>query len=118
LLVKTKTVLLELIKTAPFLQNYVLVGGSALALHLCHRQSEDLDFFTYADSFQRQDILHYLKHFKHTEVLNDNTDQLDLLIDGYTMAHQKKIRIIARAEVGIVARRIGAFAGVKDAITT
>ncbi|MFZ1342105.1 nucleotidyl transferase AbiEii/AbiGii toxin family protein [Thiothrix eikelboomii] len=82
LLVKTKTVLLELIKTAPFLQNYVLVGGSALALHLCHRQSEDLDFFTYADSFQKQDILHYLKHFKHTEVLNDNTDQLDLLIDG------------------------------------
>lgn len=82
LLVNTKAVLLELIKTAPFLQDYVLVGGSALALHLCHRQSEDLDFFTYADRFQKHEILHYLKHFKQTEVLNDNTDQLDLLIDG------------------------------------
>lgn len=41
---------------------------------------------------------------------------LDLLIDGYTMAHQKKIRIIARAEVGIVARRVGAFAAIKDAL--
>ncbi len=82
LLVKTKAVLLELIKTAPFLQDYVLVGGSALALHLCHRQSEDLDFFTYADNFHKQDILRYLQHFKQTEVLNDNADQLDLLVDG------------------------------------
>lgn len=82
LLVKTKAVLLELIKTAPFLQDYVLVGGSALALHLCHRQSEDLDFFTYADNFQKQDILRCLKHFKQVEVLNDNADQLDLLVEG------------------------------------
>lgn len=82
LLVKTKAVLLGLIKTAPFLQDYVLVGGSALALHLCHRQSEDLDFFTYTDNFQKQDILRYLKYFKQTEVLNDNADQLDLLVDG------------------------------------
>ncbi len=46
LLTNTRTALLELIQTAPFLQNFVLVGGSALALHLNHRQSEDLDFFT------------------------------------------------------------------------
>jgi hypothetical protein len=43
---------------------------------------------------------------------------LDLMIDGYTLAKDAKIRIIARAEVGIVARRIGAFAAVKDALTT
>ena len=42
---------------------------------------------------------------------------LDLLIDGFTLAKDGKIRIIARAEVGIVARRIGAFAVVKDALT-
>lgn len=82
LLVKTKAVLLELLKTAPFLQDYVLVGGSALALHLCHRQSEDLDFFTYADNFHKPDILRCLKHFKQAEVLNDNADQLDLLVEG------------------------------------
>ncbi len=82
LLVKTKAVLLELIRTAPFLRDYVLVGGSALALHLCHRQSEDLDFFTYADNFHKQDILRCLKQFQQAEVLNDNADQLDLLLDG------------------------------------
>ena len=27
-----------------FMQKYTLVGGTALALHLGHRQSEDLDF--------------------------------------------------------------------------
>lgn len=43
---------------------------------------------------------------------------LDLMIDGYTLAKDAKIRIVARAEVGIVARRIGAFAAVKDALTT
>lgn len=82
LLVKTKAVLLELIRTAPFLRDYVLVGGSALALHLCHRQSEDLGFFTFADNFHKKDILHCLKQFQQAEVLNDNADQLDLLLDG------------------------------------
>lgn len=43
---------------------------------------------------------------------------LDLIIDGYTLAKSAKIRIVARAEVGIAARRIGAFAVVKDALTT
>ena len=77
----TKKVLLELVGTAPFLRNFVLVGGSALALHLCHRQSEDLDFFTYEDYFDKQEILRYLKGFQKMEVLNDNSDQLDLLLE-------------------------------------
>jgi len=82
LLASTKKVLFELADTAPFLRDYVLVGGSALALHLCHRQSEDLDFFTYEDCFDKQEILRYLKRFQQMEVLNDNADQLDLLLDG------------------------------------
>lgn len=43
---------------------------------------------------------------------------IDLLIDGHTMAKDGKIRIVARAELGIVARRVGAFVAVKDALTT
>ena len=46
LLDDTQDLLRTLIDTAPFLKNYVLVGDSALALHLCHRKSEDLGFFT------------------------------------------------------------------------
>ena len=40
-----------------FLENFVLVGGSALALRLEHRQSEDLDFFTHKDWFDKSRIL-------------------------------------------------------------
>lgn len=82
LLDNTRAVLTTLSQTAPFLSNYCLVGGSALALYLCHRKSEDLDFFTYADSFDRQEILSYIERFGYYEVLNDNQDQLDLLLDG------------------------------------
>ncbi|MEI6066078.1 MAG: nucleotidyl transferase AbiEii/AbiGii toxin family protein [Methylococcaceae bacterium] len=78
----TKSVLLELIDTAPFLHKYVFVGGSALTLYLCHRQSEDIDFFTYADNFDRLEILKYIKRFEHKEILNDNGNQLDLLLCG------------------------------------
>jgi len=45
LLDKTGKVLHRLVETAPFLSNYAFVGGSAVALHLRHRLSEDLDFF-------------------------------------------------------------------------
>ena len=82
LLATTKSVLLELIDTAPFLHKYVFVGGSALTLYLCHRQSEDIDFFTYADNFDRLEILKYIKRFEHKEILNDNGNQLDLLLCG------------------------------------
>ncbi len=82
LLDSTRQVLNELIDTAPFLSNYCLVGGSALSLYLCHRKSEDLDFFTYGDTFDRQEIINYMRRFEHHEVLNDNNDQLDLLLDG------------------------------------
>lgn len=39
---------------------------------------------------------------------------VDLLIDDVTMAKDGLVRIVARAEVGIVPRRIGAFSAYKD----
>ena len=65
-----------------FLDKYVLVGGSALALHLCHRKSEDLDFFTYEDSFDKKEIYEFLKHFGQKVILNETNEQIDLLLDG------------------------------------
>jgi len=82
LLDKTRSVLNELVDTAPFLSDYSLVGGSALALYLHHRKSEDLDFFTFSDSFSRKAILDYVTRFDQYVVLNDNSDQLDLLLNG------------------------------------
>ena len=37
---------LELLSSAGILQDFYLAGGTALALHLGHRLSEDLDFFS------------------------------------------------------------------------
>ncbi len=82
LLDDTRELLLSLIDTASFLKNYVLVGGSALALHLCHRKSEDLDFFTYADAFNKDEIFAYLERFKNKEIINQSNDQVDVLING------------------------------------
>ncbi len=82
LLPKTKTLLLKMIEDCAFLEKYVLVGGSALTLHLCHRKSEDLDFFTYEDSFDKKEIFEYLKDFQNKEILNQTDEQIDLLIDG------------------------------------
>lgn len=61
---------------------YVLVGGSALTLHLCHRKSEDLDFFSYGDDFDLTEILAYIDGFQQKEIINQSEEQLDLLING------------------------------------
>ena len=82
LLPKTKTLLLEMIESCIFLDKYVLVGGSALTLHLCHRKSEDLDFFTFEDSLDFKEILEYIKRFDKKEILNQTNEQIDLLLDG------------------------------------
>ena len=83
LLPDTRKLLSEFIANAAFLEKYVLVGGTALSLHLCHRKSEDLDFFTYSDSFEKKEILDYINNrFEHIEIINQTNDQIDLLING------------------------------------
>lgn len=82
LLDSSRTVLDQLVISAPFLKGYTLVGGSALSLYFCHRKSEDLDFFTWEDSFNRDEILHLAGMFDPYEVINDNKDQLDLMLNG------------------------------------
>lgn len=66
LLPKTQELLVELIATVPFLSHFTFVGGSALALRLCHRKSEDLDFFTYRSGyFNKAQIRKYIARFEH-----------------------------------------------------
>jgi HK97 family phage major capsid protein len=42
---------------------------------------------------------------------------IDLLVDSYTYSTQGKVRLIARAEVGVAVRNIGAFSAYKDILT-
>ena len=48
----------------------------------CHRKSEDLDFFTYEDNFDKQKIFTYIQSFKNKEILNQTDEQVDVLLDG------------------------------------
>ncbi len=82
LLGKTKNVFQKITQN-DYMKNFVLVGGSALALHLCHRQSEDLDFFTYSDSFNfsLNEINKITKNFQ-KEIVNISDEQMDIFLDG------------------------------------
>lgn len=67
------------------LQNFTLVGGSALSIHLKHRISEDIDFFTWFDSLDAAGTDALLKSIskKHSiKILNTYKDGLDILIDN------------------------------------
>ena len=82
LLPDTEALLLKMIDGCDFLEKYVLVGGSALSMHLCHRKSEDLDFFTYDDSFDKQKIFAYIHTFEKKEIVHQTEEQIDVLLDG------------------------------------
>ena len=77
----TRNLLYQFTESAPFLSEYSLVGGSALALYLGHRKSEDLDFFTFSKTFNKQAIIAYCRAFDSLKILNESDEQLDLLIE-------------------------------------
>lgn len=85
LLPKTEALLLKMVEKCYFLEKYVLVGGSALALYVCHRKSEDLDFFTYDNSFDKKEIFDYIQGFENKEILHQSDEQIDVLLDGVKM---------------------------------
>lgn len=103
LLPKTKQILFEMVESAGFLKDYVLVGGSALSLHLCHRKSEDLDFFTFSDCFDKGAMFQYIRRFKNKEILNENNERIDMLLDGV------KVTFFNAAWPFLKPRQIGAF---------
>lgn len=65
----TKTIL-EKIKNISELQDFYLTGGTALALQLGHRESEDLDFFSKQEfnPEQLQQKLSSINHLENVEV--------------------------------------------------
>jgi len=53
---KNTRTILAILKDIKIIQKAYMAGGSALALHLCHRLSYDLDFFT-QEEFNEQELL-------------------------------------------------------------
>ena len=75
----------------PELENFYLVGGTALALQFGHRKSEDLDFFTNG-TFDIAEVKHaLLKHYPFLELLRDKPHGISFLmtLGGDQHEHRK-----------------------------
>jgi len=67
------------------LKNFTLVGGSALSIHLQHRISEDMDFFTWfekLDDAGTDSILKQISKSNPVKILNTYSDGMDALINN------------------------------------
>ena len=68
-----------------FIQNFTLVGGSGLSYYLNHRLSEDLDFFSWDSSLNKNEIDKFLRSINENHnltILNQSPSEIDLLIDN------------------------------------
>lgn len=69
-----------------FSDNFGLVGGTAIALHLGHRESIDFDLFSF-DEFVNQKIRRKIsRKTKIDTIVRDETGQYTLMIDGVRFA--------------------------------
>lgn len=82
LLPRAREVLTKL-SNLSFMQSYVWVGGSALAVYLEHRLSEDLDFFTNSKELDKGVILNNIRSLKGFEciVMSESMTQIDIVIN-------------------------------------
>jgi predicted nucleotidyltransferase component of viral defense system len=83
LLPETATVL-QKISEAAFIENFTFVGGSALAIHLGHRLSEDIDLFTWHNTINPLEIHSELEKLGFESIRTNNLTavQADFVIDG------------------------------------
>lgn len=72
---------LEKIGKQAFIQDFYLVGGTALALHLGHRESIDLDFFS-AKDFSLDKLKKEISALGEYHLVNEEDGTLDGVLDG------------------------------------
>lgn len=71
---------LEKISRQPFIRDFYLVGGTALALHIGHRESIDLDFFS-ADDFSLEKLKKDVSALGEYRLTNEEDGTLDGMLD-------------------------------------
>jgi predicted nucleotidyltransferase component of viral defense system len=74
--------ILKKLSALPVLSEFQLVGGTALALQIGHRQSIDLDFFTPNIDFDENKILRVLQNMGKTVVLSTDKNWLGINFEG------------------------------------
>ena len=71
---------LELLGKQSTLKNFYLSGGTACALHLGHRISEDLDFFT-KRTFSSQNLRDRISELSAFDLLSEDTNTLHCILN-------------------------------------
>jgi hypothetical protein len=81
ILTENQLKLLPLLKD--FSKDYILVGGTAIALHIGHRQSVDFDLFS-PKKIRRKSIKNYLiqKKYPVNELIKEEEDQIHFIINN------------------------------------
>lgn len=79
ILSKDQAELLPLVKQ--FIREYYLVGGTAIALHIGHRQSIDFDLFKYNDLRHKNILLKVSKYNYQYVITRRVTEQMNLTIN-------------------------------------
>lgn len=67
--------------SSPYLDGWVLAGGTGLALQIGHRTSEDFDLFR-TDSFVIRNIHNILKQIGNYETLQEDEKTLSVIVSG------------------------------------
>ncbi|MEO8664633.1 MAG: nucleotidyl transferase AbiEii/AbiGii toxin family protein [Ignavibacteria bacterium] len=98
---KTRIVFERLAKEK-FLNDYTLVGGTALSIHLQHRLSEDLDFIYDGEILKTDSIKKFIdktftKNYK--LIKQDNEHQLDFLINEVKVTFFTNSAVMIRFQV-------------------
>ncbi len=73
--------LLKRLGRLPNVASFYLAGGSAVALHLGHRISVDLDFFTAQDDYEAQSLLRDLQSVGHLVVRQQDPGTLNATLE-------------------------------------
>ncbi len=80
ILTETQSKLLPIVQL--FSRDFGLVGGTAIALHLGHRESIDYDLFTFEEFINQKIRRKISRVIKIDEVIRDETGQFTLMIQG------------------------------------
>jgi len=73
--------LLKKLMKIPGLDNFYLVGGTALALRIGHRISVDLDLFSHVE-FSPQELISEIELIGSTKIIGEARNTLNVVIDG------------------------------------
>lgn len=74
--------LIERLGRLPTVEPFYLAGGSAVALHLGHRRSVDLDFFVAQDEFKIEPLLKDLRSVGHLTIQQQSHGTLNAALEG------------------------------------